>query len=66
MASTKNAVRSVIDGASLELSAAQNTVFHHVLRGWPKEVRTRLAVGLLDDVIGPPPRVHSIQVYISL
>lgn len=64
MAWTKNAVGRAIVGAPLELSAAQDTVFHHVLRGWPKEVRTRLAVGLFDDDIGPSPRVHSFQVHI--
>jgi len=64
MASAKNVVGRAVVGAPLELSTAQDTVFHHVLRGWPKKVRTRLAMGLFDDVVGPPSRVHSFQVHI--
>jgi len=64
MASAKTAVGRAVVGAPLELYTAQDTVFHHVLRGRPKEVRTRLALGLLDDVIGSPSRFNPFQVHI--
>jgi len=38
MASAKNAIGRAVVGAPLELSATQDTVFHHVFRGWPKKV----------------------------
>lgn len=52
----------LLAGAALELSTAQNTIFHHVFRSRSKEIRTRLAMGLLDDVFGSPSRIHAIQV----
>jgi len=38
MASAKNAAGRAVVGAPMELSTAQDTVFHHVLRSWPKKV----------------------------
>jgi len=38
MAFAEYPVGRVVAGAPLELSTAQNTVFHHVLRGRPEEV----------------------------
>lgn len=52
--------RVIVVRAPLELPAAQDTVFHHVLRGRSEEIRARLAVGLLDDVAGPPSRVRAV------